>query len=309
MRRLALIVSFLTLAQISAQDVPTFRSEVNLVKVDVQVTKPSGETINDLTQNDFVVVDEGQPQNIAFFAREEVPVEVLLVLDVSASMTRSLGELSRKSSVALGQLRPIDRVGLLLFAQRYQLAEPFTSDFARIRTRIIESIYKQTLGRGTRLNEALVEAARYAGSQPDKSRRSIIIVTDNGGEPDSQSNADVVRELLAANVVLNAILVRDPTEPKPETPKRSFFTTSKPELVGVQLFADKTGGEAILSEDASADFHKLVGSTRTRYALQYPAPPSEASGFRHIRIQLSDAASVRYPNAVIRAREGYEVKH
>src|SRR5688572_18027208 len=54
---------------------PTFKVEVNYVEIDATVTDAQGKFVNDLTREDFQVVEEGTTQSITAFSRVELPVE------------------------------------------------------------------------------------------------------------------------------------------------------------------------------------------------------------------------------------------
>jgi hypothetical protein len=113
----------------------------------------------------------------------------------------------------------------------------------------------------------------------------------------------VIRELYAADATLNAILIgkqRRPDAPKPGAYVNPDFTPSD-----VFQLAKETGGEAMESRQAGDSFQLMIERIRTRYRLQYEAPPAEAGQLRHIRVQLAPAARARYPQAAIRARAGY----
>ena len=68
------------------EDVAVFHSDVSLVRVDVQVLDRDNRAITALRAGDFVIHDEGRVREIRNFAREEMPLDVLLLLDVSVSM-------------------------------------------------------------------------------------------------------------------------------------------------------------------------------------------------------------------------------
>ncbi|HUS04663.1 MAG TPA: VWA domain-containing protein [Bryobacteraceae bacterium] len=298
---LILIVSSFGQAQEAAENIPLFRSEVSLVKVDVSVAGADGRTIGGLERGDFRVLDEGQPQSIAAFDRETDPLAMILLVDVSGSMRPSLTELVRSTQEALSRLHPGDRVGLMLFASRVQLVEPFTSDFHAIRTRLLTSIYKQTLGQDTFTNEALLAAAREMRALPPATRRAIVMVTDNGGERKALQDAEVIRALQDANAVLSAIIVGKAQGPS--GPSRYADPTSG--APDVRKYVRGTGGDFADVGDVGDLFKKLIGTIRTRYTFQYAAPAAETGTFRRIRVELSPEAGRRNPGAVIQAREGY----
>ena len=188
--------------------------------MDVEVVEPNGQSISDFTQDDFVVYDENQPQQIVHFERESEPLDLLLLLDISGSMRRSLEDVAAATRAALAQLHPGDRVALMLFSRRAEVIQPFTEDFRGAQYKILDSIYKQNLGIGTLINESLIAAADFMKQQPVKGRRAILIVTDNEGLNYKSPDADVVRAMFGADTVLNAIVVRKGPKPPAITANR-----------------------------------------------------------------------------------------
>jgi VWFA-related protein len=300
---LILLLGSRLLAQQQDDAIPVFRSGVTLVKVDIQVTGRNGRAIPDMTQQDFTVLDENEPQQIVYFGRESEPLDLLLLLDVSGSMRRSLEDVAAVTRAALAQFHAGDRVALMLFSRRTQVAQPFTADFGETQRRILDSIYKTDLGSGTLINESLIAAAGYVKEQPVKGRRAILIVTDNEGLNYKSPDAEVVRSLYSADTVLNALVVRKGSR---VAAKRSGYTNPDFEPPDVFGISERTGGEALDGLGKVGElFPKMIERVRSRYFIQYPAPPAEAGKFRRVRVQLSPAARRKYPDAAVRAREGY----
>jgi VWFA-related protein len=287
------------------EPVTIFRTEVSLVKVDFEVVERTGGSPADFTKDDFVVFDENQPQPIVHLERQSVPLDLLLLLDISGSMRRSLEDVAAASRAALAQLHPGDRVALMLFSRRAEVVQPFTEDLSSTQYKILNSIYKQNLGNGTLIDESLIAAAAYMKQQPVKGRRAILIVTDNEGVNYESTDAEVVRAMFGADTVLNAIVVRK--GPRPPAARATGYTNPNSALPDVYNMSRQTGGAAMDGIGKISDvFQRLVESIRSRYFLQYSAPPAELAGkFRHIRVELSPAARGRHPDAVIHAREGY----
>lgn len=300
----ALAAVALLSAVASGQDpdhIPTFRSDVALVKVDVQANTPSGLNIGDLHQSDFVVYDEGQPQEILHFGSEEEPMSMMLLLDVSASMTKSLSAMASVTREALSRLHPGDKVALMIFSERTRLVEPYTDDFGKIREQIVDNMYKRTTGEGTVLNESIIQAAKYVRDNAPKGRKAIVIVTDNQSLRFNASDQDVVRAADIAGATLNAILVGAPQQPI----RPARYTNPNATPPDVHAFARQTGGEAMDAADAADSFKRIVERIRTRYTLDYAPPAAETGAYRRIRVDLSPSARRRYPDAVIQARTGY----
>jgi VWFA-related protein len=138
-----------------------------------------------------------------------------------------------------------------------------------------------------------------------KGRRAILIVTDNEGVNYESTDAEVVRAMFAADTVLNAIVVRK--GPRPPAARATGYTNPNSALPDVYNMSRQTGGAAMDGIGKISDvFQRLVESIRSRYFLQYSAPPAELAGkFRRIRVELSPEARGRHPDVVIHAREGY----
>lgn len=284
-----------------ADHVPTFRSDVALVKVDVQATTPAGLNIGNLHQSDFIVYDEGQPQQILHFGSEEEPMSMLLLLDVSASMTKSLSAMAMVTRDALARLHPGDKVAVMVFSERTKLVQPYTDDYAKVREQIVDNMYKRMTGEGTVLNESIIQAADYVKEAAPKGRKAIVVLTDNQSLRFGASDQDVVRAADAAGATLNAILVGAP-QPAIRPARYSNPNATAPD---VHAFARQTGGEAMEVADVADSFKRIVERIRTRYTLDYAPPAADPGAYRRIRVDLTPEARRRYPAAVIQARTGY----
>jgi VWFA-related protein len=227
----------------------------------------------------------------------------VLLLDVSGSMFQHLRELSTTTATALGKLDRGARVALMEFATRSQVMQPFTTDFKLVERRITESIFKQTLGRDTLVNEALITAAEYLdkNSQP-KTRRFIVVVSDNAGTRLKVTDAQALRAVQSANAVVNAIVVGQQDDTV--TPVR-YTDPSASGFPDLNRFAQATGGTFVNTARVSDALRGAIGEIRTRYQIHYPAPAANPGKFRRIRVELTPEAKRRHPDAVVAAREGY----
>jgi VWFA-related protein len=306
MYRFAVCAAFA--AGLLAQDdvTPTFKTSVALVKVDTKVTARDGRSINDLTKDDFVVFDEDSPRKIVEFGRESEtqPLRLVLLLDVSGSMSRLLGRMSEKAADALRQLHPGDQVAVIVFASKTDIVLPFTADLKKVPEAIVTNVFKTTTGNETYLNEAIMAAAGYLKDQPAAGRSAVLVVTDNEGAQAAVKDMDVLRSLHGADAVLNAILVGPTKKPRSAPGPYSDPASAPPDVF---RFVQNTGGDVIADDDAANALSRIVRQIATRYNFQYAAPSAEPGVFRRIRVELSPATQRRYPGAVIQARTGYYV--
>ncbi|MGH9722743.1 MAG: VWA domain-containing protein [Bryobacteraceae bacterium] len=298
----------LTVAAAMAQETetPIFRANVAQVKVDVEVRQRNGRPIAGLTRGDFLVFDENQPRDIAYFGRESEPLDLLMLLDVSGSMRRSIEEMAAAAHKALAQLRSGDRVAVMLFARSTEVTRSFTTDFRAAEQGFERALRTQSLGAGTLINASIIAAAQHMKNQAGKGRRAILIVTDNEGLNYQSPDEDVIRTLYEADTVLNAIVVRKGS--RPQTPRPGRYVN--PDFTHPDVFkiAGQTGGEAVEGGKPGQWFAQMIERIRSRYAIQYAAPGGEPGSFRRIRVELSPAARRRYPDAVVSARAGYFLK-
>ncbi len=91
------------------------RASVNLVMVDATVKTKSGNIMGDLKKENFELREDGVQQNVQIFSRDELPLNVALVLDLSDSIEPFLGPLRNAANTALAALKPEDEVALFTF--------------------------------------------------------------------------------------------------------------------------------------------------------------------------------------------------
>ena len=85
----------------AANDTVVFKSDVSLVRVDAQVLDGSNHSIANLIAQDFVLRDEGKVREIRNFARENMALDVLILIDVSGSMRPNVERISSASRQAM----------------------------------------------------------------------------------------------------------------------------------------------------------------------------------------------------------------
>ena len=281
-----------------------FRASVAQVRVDVQVLR-DGKPVTGLTKDDFVVSDGGERRAISYFGRDEEPLAVMLLLDVSGSMRRFLEQMAATAQRALGQLGNQDRVGVAVFSKGTQTLLPLSRNIKEAAREIEVAVLDTKMPAGTAINAAVVEIAaqmkKDRTEQPQASRRSILILTDNGSLNFQLTDEMVLRGLYGADTVLNAIVVG-------EGNRRPRRASANPDFTPADVFrlAEDSGGEAIRAERADRAFPDMIARMRIRYSLAYAAPPPQTPGeFRAIRVELTPEARRRLPNAQVRARRGY----
>src|SRR5438270_1266035 len=172
-----------------AQDSDTivFRSDVSLVRVDAQVVDRDNRAITGLRATDFILREEGRPQQIRNFASENMPVDVLMLLDVSASMRPHVQRIADAAHEALRVLKDEDRIGIMVFDRSTRLRMPLRNSRNDVEREMNRLLDQETFRGGTDITRGLYDAATYMGRSGRRdARRAIVILTDD----ETQLNRD-----------------------------------------------------------------------------------------------------------------------
>src|SRR3954468_8716027 len=116
----------------AADEPEEFKSDAAMTRVDAQVVDSMGRPITGLEVNDFVLRVDGKVQPIRNFGSENMPVDILLLLDVSGSMEPHVQRIADASEQALRVLAPQDRMAVMVFDTRTKVRLPFRQDHDEI---------------------------------------------------------------------------------------------------------------------------------------------------------------------------------
>lgn len=283
-----------------------FRTGVAMVRVDAGVSEDTTQ-IKDLTRQDFIVTDQGEPQTITNFGRESEPLDLLLLLDISGSMQQYIRQISDTAQEAVRHLRPGDSIAIMAFGSKTALHFHFFDNHAEVVRQLRTVLDRQEeVGFSTAINQAIIDASHYMDKNADPAaQKALLILTDNLGLNYQANDQAAIGALLNANTVLNAIVVGRGIRPGPPKPGADPDTTP----ADVYKLAEDTGGITIKAEDAGKAFDEMIGRIRDRYMIGYNLPMGAKPGeFRRIAVQLTPEARKRYPTAIIRSRPGYYVR-
>src|SRR5215471_9697869 len=193
-----------------ADDPPvTFRSDVSLGRVDAQVVDGGNRPVRGLRVQDFILRVDGKPQEIRNFQNEKVPVDLVLLLDVSRSMEPHIRRVATASHQALRALGDQDRIATIVFDRVTRLRMPFRTSRVDAERELENVLDRETFDGGTDITRGLLDTAFYVeqNARPD-ARRAIVIVTDDETER-SRNEAAVLRALTRADSVLSALIAPD----------------------------------------------------------------------------------------------------
>jgi VWFA-related protein len=303
--RLAAVLFFA--CGVFAQDTPVFRTDVSLVHVDAEVTAADGKILTGFSKKDFRVLDEGKEQPILHFSAGQEALDLILLFDVSGSMRPKVEEVAAAAREGVQELRPGDRVAVMVFNTHARMLLRFTDDLDAVQRSIREDVMGLRFGGGTFIQSAVSESARqFMGQARTERRRAVLIITDDFGQR-TRKESTVVRELWEADALLTGLIVRS----KSVETARTISTIMNPYLIGLQAgvkgMAEKTGGDFIHAGDAGLAFQEAMRRIRNRYSIYYAMPNAKPGSRRIVHVELSDDAAKRFPKARVRARTGYVI--
>ena len=264
--------------------------DVDLVTVLASVTTAEGALAAGLSRNDFHLFENGNPQEIALFAREsDRALRLQLLFDSSLSITTELGSQQEAAIDFLRVvLKPGDRVSVLQVSEN---VVELVRDTSRPKA-MAKALRSIRPGGGTSLYDAVYLASQALSLS--RGRRVILIISDGTDTTSKISMEQCLRQVLASEAVVYVLLVRPI---KSETGRNLAGERS------MIYLTRETGGRTYLvaSPDALQESFARIGEElRTQYLLgYYPRHDQEPEKFRRIRIKVNLAG------AQVRARSGY----
>jgi Ca-activated chloride channel homolog len=281
---------------LAAAQAGRFRTGVDLVRVGVTILDKEGQCLTTLKAEDFEVYEDGQKQEIAFFAAGDSEgdggedLRLGLLFDTSGSMTNDI-KLARSAAVKFLNTFPtaLD-ITLVDFDTEVRVARYGQADFPRL----VERIRERKPDGWTALYDAL--GTYLDGSFEQVGRKVLVLYTDGGDTRSTVTFPDALEMLRAADVTLYVIGFV-------ENQSASMRNAQRMQLM--QL-AGVTGGEAFFpmsSEKLDAIFDRVAGQIRAQYSLGYSSTNARRDGkWRRLEVRLADPHG---KGLKVRARPGY----
>jgi Ca-activated chloride channel family protein len=170
------------------------RVDTQLVSVPAVVTDHTGRPLINLRAENFILYEDGHPQQISNFATTEAPFEVVLLLDTSGSTRDELGLIQRAAKSFIDALRPGDRVAIVAFNSSDNVGLATVDVRSRLtsdRNALQKALEDIGSSNGTPYYDALAKIAGDIFNSPPRDevrgRRAVVALTDG---VDSASNVD-----------------------------------------------------------------------------------------------------------------------
>ena len=281
---------------------PVFRAGVDLVGLNVVVTDPQQKFVSGLSSEDFAIFEDGVQQEVSFFSAIQVPLDLALLLDTSASMTDKMLTMQQAAVGFTSKLRPGDRAMIVDIKDASRVLQPLTEDLPSA----VAAIKSTTARGGTALYNGLYLALKSMLKERQASgdiRRQAIAVLSDGDDTSSLVGFDDVMDaakrsgIAVYTITLKSRFMIEMTA----TNGHRYFSQSE---FAMKSLAQETGARSFFPTDIS-ELSGVYGSIAEELASQYaigytPKNPKRDGAYRKVIVRVADHPSVR-----TRTRSGY----
>jgi Ca-activated chloride channel family protein len=270
----------------------TFRSDVRLVLLDVNVKDRDGKPVPGLAQENFRVFENGRPQRITVFDHADLPVTVGILVDESRSMSSKRADVLTAAQTFIEESNPRDQVFVLNFNDRVTRGLPPGVLFSDKLSELRAALYRGFPEGKTALRDAVIAGLRQLElGQRDK--KTLVVISDGGDTTSEHTRAQMLNAVSRSIATVYAIGLFDADEPDQD-----------PGIL--RQLARITGGEAFFPADSSVMVplcRKIAKQIRTRYTVGYiPQTLTGGNSPRHIQVSVSSPGHSKF---TVQARTSY----
>ena len=310
------LISFLlviALAYFPAQDpVETIRIDSDLVDLKVSVLGFAPNMPAPLLeQKDFVVLEDGVPQEITFFASADAPFDLVLLLDLSGSNSKNLKMIRNSAKRFVEATRDVDRIALVTFTDQPALYSAFSLDRKKLKKTIDQM--DDAIG-GTNFWDSLQWTIKDLVAQEGGSRRRAVVVMTDGVDnalpdvpgPGSRLPFEKLLENIrnSESIIFPIYLDTEQENVKRFHVPRAAYTQARDQLAQIAGICGTTLYRAAKLKDLDAVYEQVVRDLTTVYSIGYsPTNKSLDGKWREVEVQLRNR-----PQLFARTKRGYYAK-
>lgn len=292
----------------SGEPIETLRIESDLVdlKVSVVSLNPSNPS-TELQQKDFLILEDGQPQDISFFAAAETPFNLVLLLDLSQSSKNKLPLIRKSTRRFVEATRPTDRVSIVAFSSGAQLICPLTQDRQLLRKSI--ELIEEPQG-GTKFWDSLRYVLAILNAPTNSERSAVVVMTDGvdnalpevfgeGSQTSFERLLQIVRDSDA--IVFPIYLDTEDEEYKRHRTPRSAFAMAREQLAQLAVASGTRLYRADKLKDLEDVYQQVIGDLGRIYSIGYrPTNALRDGKWRSVTVRIHDR-----PDVTARTKQGY----
>ena len=267
-----------------------YKVESQEVVLHATVVDQHSRLVTNLNKNDFTVYEDGQPQVITRFSKEDVPVSIGILIDNSGSMRDKRQAVNTAALDLVKASNPEDEVFVVNFSDEAIIDTDLTSDISKMQ----EGLQQIDSRGGTALYDAVVASADYLAKKGRREKKVLLVVTDGEDNASTDTLEQAVRR------------VQDDNGPMIYTIGILGGEHEKRAKRALESLATNTGGVAFFPKDlgeVDQIARAVARDIRSQYSIYYrPSRPQEQGGFREVKV---DAHAPGYGRLQVRTRSGY----
>jgi Ca-activated chloride channel homolog len=287
-------------SQVDAQSV-RFKSGIAMVPLTVTVTASTGKYVRGLTADDFAVFEDDVQQSLSFFACDEVPVDVALVVDTSGSMRADLPLVQAAATGLVGKLRPIDRGAVVEVKDSAGILQSFTSDRGQMEAAIQGLSTSGSTALYDGLYVVLKEFERERRTNVGVTRQVLVLLSDGLDTKSHLSFEDVMDFARRVEVSIYVIALKGDGAPISRSALDGRILHA---AYAMGTVARESGGRTFSPKSARelpAIYSAIAEEFANQYELGYiPTRPGGDGAFRRVAVRVPPQT-----NALARTRSGY----
>jgi VWFA-related protein len=287
----------------------TIRVDSDLVDLQVSIINHDKlKPVVALQQEDFRVFENGEQQDVSFFATANSPFDLVLLLDLSGSIADKMKLVRKSAKRFVEAARPMDRIAIVTFTDQLEIVSPLTTDRKEL-SKAIDAI-EPPMG-GTKFWDALRYVMDATLRRGESSRRGAVVVMTDGVDnalPDvfGEGSQTTFEELLtivkqSSAIVFPIYLDTEPEEVKRHRTPRGAFALARSQLAQI---AEASGTELYRANklnDLEDVYEQVIRDLSTVYSIGYKPKNNAHDGKWHdVAVQL-----VNHPELSARTKSGY----
>jgi VWFA-related protein len=271
-----------------------FRSDTRIVVLHVTVVDKNGHLVTNLAKDAFQVFENGQPQQIRSFKREDVPVSLGLVVDNSGSMRDKRAKVEAACLALVKASNPDDEAFVVNFNDEAFLDNPRGKDFTSDIKEMQEALTRIDSRGGTAMRDAIRMSIDHLKEKAKKDKRVLVVITDGNDNASLVSLETLVKAAQQSEVLLYSIgLLGEEERREAKRAQRALDALSQ-----------ATGGQSYFPKDV-ADVDRIAQQVardvRNQYTIVYSPTLQKLDGsYRQIKVAVNAPGK---PN--VRTRSGY----
>ncbi|MGA2157239.1 MAG: VWA domain-containing protein [Bryobacteraceae bacterium] len=271
-----------------------FRADTRLVVCHTTVVDKNNRLVTDLPESAFSVTENGVPQTIKEFRREDVPVSLGLIIDNSGSMREKRAKVAAAALDLVKASNKDDEVFIVNFNDDAYLDLPHGKDFTNDITEMEEALSHIDSRGGTAMRDAIRMSIDHVKQKGHRDKKVLVVVTDGNDNSSLISLENLVKAAQQSEVLIYSVGLLSEEE------RREAVKAKR----ALEELATATGGETFFPKELS-DVDRIAADVardiRSQYTIEYsPSNTAMDGSYRVIKVAVNAPG---HPS--VRTRSGY----